>query len=292
MLRTLLIRTVFVLIACMVASSAALAQITTGTITGTVRDEQGGVIPGATVVLISEARGTKSAPAVTNETGTYTFPNVTPDNYTVEITMDSFKTARRTGVTVSGGDRIGVPAITLEPGAIAETVNVVAEAVLVQSQSGERSFAVTSEQIENLPIARNNFTSLTAFTPGVVSAGASAGGTRLGGAGQNNIMMDGISAMDTGNNGQMLNMNVDAIGEVKVLTQGYQAEFGRSSGLQISAVTKSGTNRFHGSGYEIRTDSEWNSVSWANQKNGTTPGVSKNDTFGYTLGGPVGKPSG
>ena len=80
--------------------------------------------------------------------------------------MDSFKTVRRTGVAVSGGDRVGVPAITLEPGAIAETVNVVAEAVLVQSQSGERSFAVTSEQIENLPIAHNNFTSLTALTPG------------------------------------------------------------------------------------------------------------------------------
>ena len=75
----------------------------------------------------------------------------------------------------------------------------------------------------------------------MVQTGASAGGTRLGGAGQNNIMMDGISAMDTGNNGQMLQMNVDSIGEVKILTQGYQAEYGRSSGLQITAVTKSGT---------------------------------------------------
>ena len=61
-------------------------------------------------------------------------------------------------------------------------------------------------------------------------------------------MMDGISAMDTGNNGQMLAMNIESIGEVKVLTQGYQAEYGRSSGLQITAVTKSGTNRFRGSG--------------------------------------------
>ncbi|PYQ98854.1 MAG: hypothetical protein DMF96_09315 [Acidobacteria bacterium] len=114
---------------------------------------------------------------------------------------------------------------------------------MVQTQSGERSYAVTSKQIENLLISRNNFTSLTAFTPGVVGTGASAGGTRLGGLGQNNIMMDGISAMDTGNNGQMLNMNVDSIGEVKILTQGYQAEYGRSSGLQITAVTKSGSNR-------------------------------------------------
>ena len=115
---------------------------------------------------------------------------------------------------------------------------------------------------------RGNFTSLTAFVPGVVLGGASAGGTRLGGAGQNNIMMDGISAMDTGNNGQMLNMNVDAIGEVKILTQGYQAEYGRSSGLQITAVTKGGSNQFRGSAYDIQTNSDWDANSWVNQKDG------------------------
>ena len=125
-----------------------------------------------------------------------------------------------------------------------------------------------------------------------MQTGASAGGTRLGGAGQNNIMMDGISAMDTGNNGQMLNMNVDAIGEVKILTQGYQAEFGRSSGLQITAVTKSGTNRFRGSGYDIQTNSDWDSNSWVNIKNGDAKVKTSTKTLGYTIGGPVGKPGG
>ena len=79
-------------------------------------------------------------------------------------------------------------------------------------------------------------------------------------------MMDGISAMDTGNNGQMLNMNVESIAEVKVLTQGYQAEYGRSSGLQITAVTKSGTNRFRGSAYDIKINSDWNENSWVNDE--------------------------
>ena len=98
-----------------------------------------------------------------------------------------------------------VPALTLEPGGAAETVNVTAEAPLIQAQSGERSFAVTTDA-DREPADRTTATSpaCTAFTPGVVAGGASAGGTRLGGAGQNNIMMDGISAMDTGNNGQML----------------------------------------------------------------------------------------
>ena len=83
-----------------------------------------------------------------------------------------FKTVRRTGVAVSGADRVGVPPLTLEPGTLAETVNVVGEAAMVQSQSGERSFAVTSEQIAHLPVAHGNFTSVTAFTPGVVAATA------------------------------------------------------------------------------------------------------------------------
>src|SRR5688572_9118498 len=219
------IRAAALLVACMLASSAAFAQITTGNITGTVRDQQGGVIPSATVVLISEARATKSAPAMTDSAGNYVFPNVTADTYTVEVSLDGFKTVRRTGVRVSGGDRVGVPTVVLETGGITETVNVTAETVMVQSQSAERSFVVETAQIENLPITRGNFINVVAFTPGVN------GTTRLGGVGQNNIMMDGVSAMDTGSNGQMLQLNVESIGEVKILTQGYQAEFGRSSGL-------------------------------------------------------------
>jgi hypothetical protein len=266
--------------------TAVCAQITTGTVLGTVRDGQGGVVPGATAVLVSETRGTRSSPVVTNTSGDFSIPNVTADTYTLEVTMDGFKTLTRTAIPVSGGDRVSVPALTLEVGGRSEVVTITAEAALIQANSGERSALVDTTQVQNLPLNSRNFTAVLNTVPGVT------GTNRLGGGGQNNIMMDGISAMDTGNNGQMLQMNMDAIQEVKVLTQGYQAEYGRSSGLQISAVTKSGTNRFRGSAYEIRTDSDWNSVSWANQKNGTRPGVSKNDTFGYTIGGPVGRPGG
>src|SRR5262245_11072509 len=160
-------------------AGTASAQITTGTVTGTVHDAQGGVVPGATVTLVSETKGTRSAPVVTNEAGDYVLPNVTPDTYTVEVSMDGFKTIKRAGVSVSGGDRVALGNQTLEVGGASETVNVTAEAALVQSQSGERSFAITTTQIENLPIGHGNFTNLTAFTPGVVGGGASAGGTRL-----------------------------------------------------------------------------------------------------------------
>jgi len=273
-------------------ATSATAQITTGNVLGSVKDSTGGVVPGATVVLISEARGTKSVTVVTNATGDYVIPNVTADTYTIEVTMDGFRTVRRAGVMVTGGDRVTIPALTLEPGGAAETVTVTSEAPLIQASSGERSFAVSTVEIANLPINRGNFTSVTALTPGVVSGGASAGGTRLGGAGQNNIMMDGISAMDTGNNGQMINMNIESIAEVKVLTQGYQAEYGRSSGLQITAVTKSGTNRFRGSVYDVETDSDWNEKTWVQTKNGDPKPENESSVRGYSIGGPIGKPGG
>src|SRR3954453_22223825 len=275
--RTIRVLTVLGLLAA--AALPARAQITTGTGSGTVKDVQGGVVPGATIVLISETKGTKSAPMVTNASGDYVFPNVAADTYSVEVSMEGFKTLSRKNVKVSGGDRVTVPNVTLEGGGAAETVNVQAESPMIQAGSGERSFAVATEQIEKLPINHTNFTSVVSLTPGVVSGGASAGGTRLGGAGQNNIMMDGVSTMDTGNNGQMLSMNVESIAEVKVLTQGYQAEYGRSSGLQITAVTNSGTNKFRGSPYDLQGNSNWNTNSWVNDKNGDKKAVAKAKTL-------------
>jgi hypothetical protein len=270
----------------------ASAQITTGNITGTVKDAQGGAIPGATVTLIDEGKGTRSAPVTTNETGTYVFPNVTASRYTVEVVMDGFKTTAQRGIPVSGGDRVSVPAITMEVGGKTETVMVTAESPIVQAQSGERSFGVSTEQIENLPINHGNFTSLIQLVPGVRGNGANQNGARIGSSSQDNIMMDGISAMDTGNNGQMINMNIESIAEVKVLTQGYQAEYGRSSGLQITAVTKSGTNRFRGAAYDLLTDSDWNTNRHINVLNGDPKPKASTKTLGYSIGGPVGKPGG
>ena len=158
------------LLSCLSLAANASAQITTGTVAGTIKDAQGGVIPGATVVLISETRGTKSAPVVTNETGDYVFPNVTPDTYTVEVTMEGFKTAAphgRAGQRRRPCRRAGDS--TLEVGGTAETVNVtrgsgagaVAERrALLRRHDRRRSRTCRSTAA--------NFTSLTSLTPGVV----------------------------------------------------------------------------------------------------------------------------
>ena len=147
-------------------SSVLVFAQTTGTVTGTVKDDQGGVIPGATVTLISEARGT-SLDAVTTVTGDFVFSNITGDTYLVRVSMDGFKTVERRGIAVSPGDRVVVPAFSLQVGALAETVTVaLGDAPMIQSQTGERSFTVAQTQAENLPNTGRNFASFAALVPG------------------------------------------------------------------------------------------------------------------------------
>ena len=147
-------------------SADAVAQITTGTISGSVEDSQGGRIPGATVTLISEARGTRSTPVVTGTDGDYVIPNVTPDRYTLEVVVDGFKTLQRTRIRCQRRRSSRPRPLAIEVGGKAETVNVIAEAALVQAQSGERSFTVTTTEVENLPLSNRNFASLAALGPG------------------------------------------------------------------------------------------------------------------------------
>ena len=263
----------------------AAAQASSGSVAGSVKDQQNSVIPGATVSLISATRGT-STETTTNSNGDFSFTNVAGDTYTIKVTMDGFKTLERPNVPVSPGDRVVVPGLVIEVGALNETVTVTGDAPMIQAQSGERSFVVTTEAVQNLPVANRNFANLASIAPGVV------GTTRLGGGGQNNYQIDGVSIMDTGNNGQMLQTNVEAIAEVKVVTQGYAAEYGRSSGLQISGVTKGGSNQLHGSVYDVQRHSRWDTNSWANTRNNITKALSDQHDRGYTFGGPIGKPGG
>ncbi len=286
------------------AVSASAGQVSTGMVAGSVKDVQGGVIPGATVVLINEAQGTKSAPALTNSIGDYVFVNVASGTYTIEVTMNGFKTLKRAGLAVSGGDRLAVGALTIEVGGMTQVVNVTAEAPLVQASSGERSYTVTPEAVQNLPISSRSYIELGSLAPGVqlgvVDPNGNAGAgsyfppMRLGGgSGVNDtITLDGAGIIDTGGANIRLAPNVDAIAEVKVVTASSQAEYGRGSGVQISGISKSGTNRFHGSIYDIERNSDWNANSWVNAQRGIAKTVNKERDFGYTIGGPVGKPGG
>jgi hypothetical protein len=274
-------------------AATAHAQLTTGTVSGTIKDSQGGLVPGAAVVLTSQSRGTQLPEAFTNTSGDFVVPNVPPDTYTIQVTMQGFKTLKRGGISVSAGDRVGIGTLTIDVGGVAETVSVQAESPLVQTQSGERSFAVTTQAVENLPISNRSFVQLATLAPGVTGTNPSRVGDRSSTGGNNsNIMMDGVSTMDTGSNSVLLQMNVESIAEIKVLVSNYQAEYGRSSGVQVSAVTKSGTNQFRGSAYDVMRRDGWNANSETNILNGDPKTKVNEKDLGYTIGGPIGKPGG
>ena len=145
-------------------ATAASAQVT-GTVTGTVKDPQGGVIPGAAVTLTSDTRGTKLPDVFTNEAGNFTVVNVPPDKYTIQINMQGFKPAKQSGVSVSPGDRQEVGVFTIEIGGLTDSVVVKAETPMVQARSGERSFTIPTSSVENLPIANRSFTALASLAP-------------------------------------------------------------------------------------------------------------------------------
>ncbi|ODS52841.1 MAG: hypothetical protein ABS36_15335 [Acidobacteria bacterium SCN 69-37] len=271
-------------------SVPAVAQ-TTGTVAGSIRDAQGGVIPGATVTLTSESRGTSVPSVVTNTAGDYVFVNLAPDTYRLLVSMTGFRNLVRGGIAVSPGDRVAVPPLTIEVGGATETVEVTAEAPQIQAYSGERSYTVATESVEALPIFSRSFTQLATLAPGVTVDGNNTP-TRIGGGGSTNILMDGVSSNDTGSNRPLLQMNTESIAEVKVLTSGYQAEYGRSSGVQVNAVTKSGTNRFSGSLYDVERNSDWNSNTKVNIVNGDPKAIVKERDWGFSLGGPAGRPGG
>jgi Carboxypeptidase regulatory-like domain len=269
---------------------------------GTVRDGQGAVIPGATIELVSPRRNDTQT-MIANAEGDFEFLNLLPDTYTIKVTMDGFKTAERHNVVLNANDRLAIGVMTLELGAVTETVTVSSRVVEVQSRSAERSFSVDSTAITNLAVNGRSPLALTRLAPGIANAPAdgsnlffNVNGSR---GGVHNLTVDGVSNMDTGSNGVSGNINLDAVEEFKLLTNSYQAEYGRSSGAQVSVVTKSGGRDYHGSAYWYRRHEGMNANSWINNRNRgrgleTDPAsrvglkaINRQSDIGYTVGGPV-----
>lgn len=273
-------------------ATTAFAQGVTGTLAGTVKDQQGGVVPGATVTVISQSQGTKSAPVVTNATGDFVIPNIAADTYTVRVEMPSFKILNRTDVQVSPGSRVSIGTLTIDIGGATETVNVRGESPMIQATTGERSFSITTDTVTNLPLASRSYDSLLGLAPGIQTQTGLTFASRIGGGGDSNFMLDGATAMDPGVNRAASKVSIEAVQEVTVATSGYQAEYGRSSGLQINAVTKSGTNQFHGSIYDAERHDQWNAKSKTQILLGQPKSVQDERDWGGAIGGPVGKPGG
>src|SRR5438067_14108 len=276
------------------------AQTTSASVAGIVQDSQGGILPGVTVTMTSRTQG-NALTAVTDSGGRFVFPIVRPDTYTIQVALQGFKTLERTNLVVNANDKLSMGSLTLEVGGLTEEVSVTSRVVELQSVSGERSFTLESETLKNIANNGRALFNFATLVPGALSQNR--GNTELGQVssftvnGQrpnsNNITIDGVANIDTGDNGgNMVTTNIDAVAEFKILTNAYQAEYGRAVGGQLQVVTKSGSQNFHGSGYWYGQRSAWNANSYLNKRETPEvpkPKTSRNDS-GYTIGGPVAFP--
>lgn len=267
-MKTFGIRRAFASIALTLLSASTLgAQVTTGTILGTVRDHTGAVVAGAVVVVTETNKGT-SQNYQTDEMGGYNAPFLVPGTYSVSVEQQGFKKEVRTGIVVQVDQKARID-FTLSVGAVTETISVVGAAPLIKSDSSELGEVITEQSIREMPLNGRNFATLVYLTPGITPgqsgenlSGASTFNPRgasnfnaLGSmANANAWLIDGIDNNEHTYNTVIVMPSIESVREFKVLTGTFSAEFGRGAGV-VSVSTKSGANEFHGTLFEfLRND--------------------------------------
>jgi hypothetical protein len=295
-------RTLLIAVAIMVCGTLpASAQEIAGTITGVVKDQSGAVVPGATVVVRNVATNIETS-VVTDTSGVYVAAALAVGQYEVRVELAGFRSYIRSGLELHVADRLRVDPV-LQAGAVSETVTVAGASPVVQTESSDVSTLINATQVSQMPLNGRNIVQLVAMQPGVSSTLPSTLGVGLANlvnvfvngarSSQNNWMIDGADNNDVGSNLGLINyINVDAVSEVKILRSNYSAEFGRSAGGQINVVTKSGTNKMHGTAFEFRRDDAFdarNPFSFIDFNGDGRPDPSPLDynNFGGSFGGPL-----
>jgi Carboxypeptidase regulatory-like domain/TonB dependent receptor-like, beta-barrel len=280
----------------------AVAQITTGTISGTVKDNQGAAVPRAEVVVLNEGTGLTRT-VETDGAGHYSVPSLNPGSYRVTATHEGFQTEVRNGIVLSVG-REAIADLSLSVGSLAQTVSVTAAAPLMESTTASLGSLVDERSIRELPLNGRSYDQLALIQPGVTTAstGQTGGaafaygtGARFAVGGQrptsNSFLLDGTNINDQGNGtpggAAGTNLGVDTIQEFRILTNGFKAEYGRTSGSIITAVTRSGTNTLHGTAFEYIRNSALDARNFFDT--GSSPPPFRRNQFGGVLGGPIKK---
>src|SRR5215813_10181854 len=246
----------------MVTAGALNAQTIFGRISGTIRDNQGGVVPNANVT-ITDAATNLVRTATTDEDGFYTVTNLPVGTYIILVARDGFKKAEQHDVVLTADARLTVD-VPLEVGQVTETVQVTtATGEIVNTTSGEVARLIDQRQVQNLALNGRNYMQLVTLIPGAVIldedqlalttslsiSQASVNGNRPN---YNSLSVDGGFNMDSGsNNSQVNNVGIDFVQEVKIETSNFSAEYGRNAGAAINVVTRSGSNSYHGSVFEF-----------------------------------------
>src|SRR5262245_7004143 len=290
----------------LLGGSAVCAQVTTATIAGVVQDASGAVIPGVSVTVKNLDTGITRT-ATTDEGGRYTVPDLTLGNYEGEAQLPGFQTEVRSGITLTVG-RSAVVNFALKVGQLSDKVTITEEAPLVESTTSAMSSLVDARTIRDLPLNGRSWDNLALLQPGVVTVGAGQGsaafdfgtGTRFNVNGSrayaNSFLLDGTDINDHANGtpggSAGTNLGVDSVQEFKINTNVSPAEFGRSSGGTVSAVTRSGTNDLHGAGFEFLRNNAVDSLGYFDDvKHGGKGTIApyRRNHFGGALGGPIEK---
>ncbi|HUK16899.1 MAG TPA: carboxypeptidase regulatory-like domain-containing protein, partial [Bryobacteraceae bacterium] len=285
----------------LICACALFAQRDLATLAGTVTDSSGGVVANAKVTITEVGTGQVYA-MVSNSVGEFVRPALKPSTYSVSVTAPGFKTAEENGIILTAGERTGIT-ITLTLGNIDQTVEVAAEAALLQTESTQVGAALESKTVTDLPLGgTRNLTYLARLSPGVVPAeqgardsangGFAANGVRSNG--QNNFLLNGVD--NNINTIDFLNQTsyaigpaIDAVSEVNIQTNGYTAEYGRAAGGVINVTLKSGTNQLHGDVFEYLANKAFDANTWSNDRAGQKIGPFVQNQFGATAGGPIKK---
>src|SRR5215475_7708019 len=285
---------------CALPASASYGQTVGAVLQGTVSDITGAVLPGATVAIKNSATG-GSIEVLTDERGRYLAALLQPGEYEIQVSLTGFQTISRRGVRLAVGQNAVVD-IKLEVGQITREIDVVADANPINLTSAALSGLVNDKQIRDLPLNGRSFQQLALLQAGVAAALA-AGNDPVGGRTpkisingarpeQNNFLLDGTDINNVYNKtpGSVAGvlLGVEGILEFQVLTNAYSAEFGRSAGGVINAVTRSGQNRFHGSLFEFHRNSAFDAKNFFDQRDKEIPALKRNQ-FGGAIGGPIRK---
>jgi hypothetical protein len=278
----------------LLAASSAMAQSSSGTISGRVVDPSGATIVGAEVRVINQV-DQSARQFTTDANGDFLFPNLEPGVYTLAVKAAGFKSYDRKDLRLSASDRLAAGDIRLEVGAVSDTVEVTAEAAQVQTASAERSGTLDSKQVMDLMARGRDVMSLLQILPGVVDDNT--GGDTLGQystptmAGTrsfyNSLNIDGISGNTARGRTAESPLNMDAISEIKVLQNSYPAEYGPSAGGVINLVTKGGTRNLHGGLYYYNRNEAFNANTFFNNRAGVKTQRYRYNTTGVNVGGPI-----
>jgi len=272
-----------------VAAVARLdAQVSTFDLSGTVKDDQGGVLPGVTVTVRNEETGLTRA-VVTDQVGLYYFAALPPQgSWALSVELTGFSTQRRTGLRFAANTK-PVINVTLNVGAVTETVTVVGETALLDTGQAMKALSITREQIQELPLIGRDFLDLALMGSGVsdVATGAVAGSQSQTISGvysrYTSYQLDGFNNTRDQHGVQKADVSLDAIAEFSVLTNQFSAEYGQSMSGIVSVITRSGTNDLHGSAFLFVRPGSWDS---RDRLTGLRAPYDRQDT-GFTFGGPL-----